>query len=74
MPALPAVDVLRKLIVPPSLKMDTLLPAVALLEKTIVPGLSGGVSDSHEGLCGRRIVVMPTPLMVSVNSGLAVMV
>jgi len=33
----PAVDVLRKLIVPLPLKIDTLLPAVAPLENTIVP-------------------------------------
>jgi hypothetical protein len=74
MVALPAVDMLRKLIVPPSLKMDTLLPAVALLENAIVPPLleaSTGISNS----CPiPELFVIPRPLIVKVNPGLAVMV
>ena len=37
MDALPAVELLKKFVEPPSLKIDTLLPAVALLKNLIVP-------------------------------------
>jgi hypothetical protein len=70
MVALPAVDVLKKLIVPPSLKMDRLLPAVALLENAIVPPLS----PTPTCCVIPELFVMPTPLIVRVNPGLAVMV
>ena len=74
MVALPAVDVSRKLIVPPSLRMDTLLPAVALLENAIVPPLSEASTGIWTCCVIPELFVIPMPLIVRVNPGLAVMV
>jgi hypothetical protein len=75
MVAFPAVDLLKKLIVQPLLKMDTLLPAVALFENRSVPGLKPLGSLAITKFCViPELFVTPTPLMVRVNPGLAVMV
>src|SRR5262245_27026860 len=72
MEALPAVDLLKKFVEPPSLKIDT-APAVALLENLIVPGFPEA-SATVVNVCSRpEIFVMPTPLTVSVNPALTLM-
>ena len=80
MNALPAVDLFKKNNWPPSpipspgLFVNTLLPAVALFENTIVPTLPEISAGVTKFCVAPELLVMPTPLMVSVNPGLAVMV
>jgi len=58
----PAVDVLRKLIVPLPLKIDTLLPAVAPLENTIVPARTEASTAVTTFWVVPELLTMPTPL------------
>jgi hypothetical protein len=64
-----ALEWLKKFVAPPSLEIETLLPAVALLAKRISPP-----ATVARFCVSRELFVMPTPLIVSVNPGLAVMV
>jgi len=81
MVALPAVDVSLKNISPPApipeplfVFANTLLPAVALFENTIVPALPEASTAVTKFCVAPELFVMPVPLMVSVKLGLTVMV
>ena len=71
--ALPAVELLKKFVEPPNIKMFTWLPAVALFENTIVPPFPKGSVAVMKFCVIPELFAMPIPLMVSVTPGLAVM-